>query len=50
MTDHAKTVSDISGKEHYYLIGANWLIDFDSQRKAPEQVRDAFGGTVQKIG
>ncbi|MUL47607.1 hypothetical protein FZI85_25160 [Mycobacterium sp. CBMA293] len=50
VTNAARVHSDITGKAHYYLIGANWLIDFDSQRKAPEQVRGAFGGNIQKVG
>ena len=50
VTDHARAISDASGRTFYYLTGANWLIDFDSQRRAPEQVKEAFGGTIQKIG
>ena len=50
VTDHARAISDAAGKTFYYLTGANWLIDFDTQRRAPEQVKEAFGGNVQKIG
>lgn len=44
-----RSVRDTGPQTYYLLTGSNWMIDFASQRRAPEQVMDAFGGRLQII-
>ncbi|MFV8232334.1 hypothetical protein [Mycolicibacterium fortuitum] len=49
VTNHARVIAGINGKPHYYLTGANWLIDFDAEDSAARQVQAVFGGNLQKV-
>lgn len=49
VTTHARVIAGISGEPHYYLTGANWLIDFDAESNAARQVQAVFGGNLQEV-